>query len=156
MDLCKELFTQIPDCFLQIITNGTLLDKITDEDLEYLSHFKVSFAVTLYPKLKYIDIVQDFENRCKKYDVVLFKRNDNKYVLHRIIKVNKNDYTIRGDNCVYKEYGVKDEDILGVITSFIRKGKEYTVDNKFYRIYSVLWCKLYFLRRVYKRLFVIR
>lgn len=96
------------------------------------------------------------QSRYKKYDVVLFKRNDNKYVLHRIIKVNKNDYTIRGDNCVYKEYGVKDEDILGVMTSFIRKGKEYTVDNKFYRIYSVLWCKLYFLRRVYKRLFVIR
>lgn len=96
------------------------------------------------------------QGRYKKYDVVLFKRNDNKYVLHRIIKVNKDDYIIRGDNCVYKEYGVKDEDILGVMTSFIRKGKEYTVDNRFYKIYSVIWCKLYFLRRVYKRLFVIR
>ncbi|MEE0266154.1 MAG: S24/S26 family peptidase [Acutalibacteraceae bacterium] len=92
------------------------------------------------------------QNRCKKYDVVLFKRADNKYVLHRIIKVNKDDYTIRGDNCVNKEYGVTDENILGVMTSFIRKGKEYTVENKLYKIYSVLWCKLYFLRKLYQKL----
>ena len=92
------------------------------------------------------------QSRCKKYDVVLFKRADNKYVLHRIIKVNEYDYTIRGDNCVNKEYGVKDDDILGVMTSFIRKGKEYTVDNRLYKIYSVLWCRLYFLRRVYQKL----
>jgi hypothetical protein len=33
MELCKEVFKQIPDCFLQIITNGTLLDRLSDEDL---------------------------------------------------------------------------------------------------------------------------
>ncbi len=93
-------------------------------------------------------------HRCKKYDVVLFKRADNKYVLHRIIKVNPNDYIIRGDNCVNKEYGVKDEDIIGVMTSFIRKGKEYSVDNRLYKLYSVLWCRVYFLRRVYQKLFL--
>lgn len=93
-------------------------------------------------------------NRCKKYDVVLFKRADNKYVLHRIIKVNPNDYIIRGDNCVNKEYGVKDEDIIGVMTSFIRKGKEYSVDNRLYKLYSVLWCRVYFLRRFYQKLFL--
>ena len=93
-------------------------------------------------------------NRCKKYDVVLFKRADNKYVLHRIIKVNPDDYVIRGDNCVNKEYGVKDEDIIGVMTSFIRKNKEYSVDNRIYKLYSVLWCRVYFLRRVYQRFFL--
>ncbi len=92
------------------------------------------------------------QSRCKKYDVVLFKRTNNKYVLHRIIKVNKDNYTIRGDNCVNKEYGVTDENVLGVMTSFIRKGKKYTVENKLYKIYSVLWCKLYFLRKVYQKL----
>ncbi len=93
-------------------------------------------------------------NRCKKYDVVLFKRADNKYVLHRIIKVNPDDYVTRGDNCINKEYGVKDEDIIGVMTSFIRKNKEYSVDNRLYKLYSVLWCRVYFLRRVYQRLFL--
>lgn len=92
-------------------------------------------------------------DRCKKYDVVLFKRWDNKYVLHRVIKVNEHDYIIRGDNCVSKECGIKDEDIIGVMSSFIRKGKEYSVDNKLYKIYSVMWCRLYFLRRIYQRFY---
>lgn len=117
-----------------------------------------NIGVSMLPLLKQgrdlFIVEKKTENRCKKYDVVLFKRFDNKYVLHRVIKVNKDDYTIRGDNCVNKEYGVKDEDILGVMTSFVRKGKTYTVDNRLYRIYSVLWCNLYFLRRVYQRLFV--
>lgn len=89
--------------------------------------------------------------RCKKYDVVFFKRSDNQYVLHRVIKVNEHDYTIRGDNCINAEYGVKDEDILGVMTSYVRKGKEHSVNNFLYKLYSVLWTKLYFLRRVYQK-----
>ena len=88
--------------------------------------------------------------RCKKYDVVLFKRND-KYILHRIIKVNAGDYTARGDNCINAEYGVKDEDIIGVMTSFVRKGKERTVKNFWYKLYSRLWTNLYFLRRIYQK-----
>lgn len=67
LDLCKELFNQIPDCYLQIITNGTLLDKISDEDLKFLSKYKVCFAITLYPKIEYINIVQNFEKKCKQY-----------------------------------------------------------------------------------------
>ena len=67
MELCKEVFKQIPDCFLQIITNGTLLDKLSDEDLQFLSQYKVCFAITLYPKIKYINIVQNFENKCKEF-----------------------------------------------------------------------------------------
>lgn len=67
MELCHELFKQIPDCFLQIITNGTLLNNFSDEDLWFLSQHKVCFAITLYPKIEYINIVHNFENRCKKF-----------------------------------------------------------------------------------------
>lgn len=67
MSLCKELFRQIPDCFLQIITNGTLLNNFTDEDLQFLSNYDVSFAITLYPKISYINIVKNFEEKCNKY-----------------------------------------------------------------------------------------
>ena len=66
MELCKELFKQIPDCFLQIITNGTLLDKFSKDDLIFLSNYHVSFAITLYPKMEYINKVKKFEELCKK------------------------------------------------------------------------------------------
>ncbi len=112
-------------------------------------------GVSMLPLLKQgrdlFVVEKKLSTRCKKYDVVLFKRNDDKYVLHRIIKVNEHDYTIRGDNCVNAECGVKDEDIIGIMTSFIRKGKEYSVNNLWYRMYSVLWSNFYFLRRIYQR-----
>ena len=56
----------------------------------------------------------------KKYDIVLFKVKD-KYVLHRIIKMNKDIYIVMGDALKKKEY-VKKEQIIGVV-------KEIKVDG---------------------------
>ena len=38
------------------------------------------------------------EGRLKKYDVPLYKRDSGRYVLHRILKVRKDDYVLCGDN----------------------------------------------------------
>lgn len=81
--------------------------------------------------------------RCRKYDVVLYRRPPEQYVLHRIIQVRENDYVILGDNCVNKEYGIRDEDILGVMTSFIRKGKTVSVTDWRYWLYSRLWVSVH-------------
>lgn len=83
--------------------------------------------------------------RCKKYDVVLYKR-DNKYILHRILKVRSNDYVIAGDNNAFLEYGIVDEDILGVVTRIIRNGKEISMTDPGYLLYVHLWCDCYPLR----------
>ena len=61
--------------------------------------------------------------RLRAGDVVLYRRPPDKYVLHRIVKVRAEDYVILGDNCVGREYGVTDGDILGVMTGFVRSGK---------------------------------
>ncbi|MCR5128190.1 MAG: S24/S26 family peptidase, partial [Lachnospiraceae bacterium] len=74
--------------------------------------------------------------RCKAGEVVLYKREPDQYVLHRIIKVRPKDYVILGDNCINMEYGITDEDILGVMTGFVRDGKKYSIDALGYRIYS--------------------
>ena len=76
--------------------------------------------------------------RCKVGDVVLYRRK-RQYVLHRVIEVRKEDYVILGDNCAIKEYGIKDSDILATMTSFIRNGKEHSVNEAVYRLYSFLW-----------------
>lgn len=89
--------------------------------------------------------------RCKKYDVVLYKRCPGTYVLHRIIKVCENGYVMLGDNCINKEYGIEEEDVIGVLTSFVRNGKEYCVNHKWYRLYVVVWYFLYPLRRVWMK-----
>ena len=80
-------------------------------------------------------ITKKGRKRCKKGDVVLYRKSG-KYVLHRIIKVRKNDYVILGDNCISKEYCIKDRDIIGIMTSFVRSGREYSVNDLSYQIYS--------------------
>ena len=83
--------------------------------------------------------------RCKKYDVVLFRRGP-KYVLHRVLKVRTRDYIIVGDNQYRREFGVKEEQILGIMTRCIRNGKDISSDDWKYRLYVHLWCDFYHIR----------
>lgn len=84
--------------------------------------------------------------RCKKYDAVLYKRTNGQYVLHRILKVRKNDYIICGDNCYHKEYGITDNQILGVLTAVVRDGKTVYTNNPGYLLYVHLWCDFFCIR----------
>ncbi len=77
--------------------------------------------------------------RCRVGDVVLYRRPPDHYVLHRVVEVRKDDYVILGDNCINREYGIKDEDIIAVMTGYIRGGKKHTVSEKGYRFYSFVW-----------------
>ena len=76
--------------------------------------------------------------RCEKGDVVLYRRPPDQYVLHRVVEVRPEDYVILGDNCVYKEYGITDEDIIGVLTGYVRGGRAHSVEEPGYRIYTSL------------------
>ena len=89
--------------------------------------------------------------KCKKGDVVLYKKPPNKYILHRIVEVRKNDYVILGDNCINKEYGIKDIDIIGVMTSYVRNGKEHSIYDKSYRLYSFWTMKKMGIRIILKK-----
>lgn len=80
--------------------------------------------------------------RAKKYDVVLYKIGE-KYILHRVLKVCPHDYVICGDHNIYCEYGITDDQILGVMVRVIRNGKSITMDNWKYRLYVHLWCDCY-------------
>lgn len=82
------------------------------------------------------------DKRYSRYDVVLYKRND-LYILHRILKVRPNDYIICGDHNYIREYGITDDQILGVMTRVIRNGKSIYPTNWRYRLYVHLWCDFF-------------
>lgn len=93
-------------------------------------------------------VISKVNGRLKKYDVPLYKRDNGQYVLHRILKVRENDYVICGDNRYYKEYGITDKHIIGVLTAVIRKDKEISVNSFGYRLYVHLWCDLFLIRKI--------
>lgn len=81
--------------------------------------------------------------RCNKYDVVLYRR-ENRYILHRILRVREKDYVLLGDHNTFLEYGITDEDILGVLTAVVRDGKRIDVKtDRGYWLYVHLWCDAY-------------
>jgi len=126
-----------------------------EEELDRKGAFTYTCSgVSMLPMLrqrKDLFTIRKKQGRCKKYDVVLYKRQSGAYVLHRVVKVCEKDYVILGDNCLNKECGIKDEDIIGIMTSFVRDGKEYSASHKGYRIYASVWYFLYPLRRVWMK-----
>lgn len=88
-------------------------------------------------------VISVVNGRLKRYDIPLYKRDSGQYVLHRILKVRKNDYVICGDNRCNKEYGITDRHIIGVLSGIIRDGREIPVTNIKCRICAHLWCDLF-------------
>ena len=92
-----------------------------------------------------IEIKKRESGRCKKFDVVFYKRK-NQYILHRIIKVLPDRYVVAGDHNTFLDPPVTDDMILGVMTRVIRDGKNITPDNFWYKVYVHLWCDFYPIR----------
>ena len=76
----------------------------------------------------------------KKRDVILYRRDDGSYVLHRVVGKGKLGYKLCGDNQVVVEYPVSVDNVIAVMTSFERKGREFDAHTLWYRIYSFVWC----------------
>lgn len=68
-------------------------------------------------------------------DIVLYRQKGN-LTLHRIVEVLSNgEYVMLGDNCSRKEYGIHDDDIIGILTSFKHNGTHYELTDAIYLSY---------------------
>lgn len=97
-----------------------------------------------------------------KGDPVLAEIAPGHFVLHRIIRINGQQVTLRGDGNLSDEY-CKVDDVKGAVIGFYRKGRkrlDLTTGYK-WRLYSFLWTRLYpvrryllaFYRRIYLKMF---
>lgn len=91
-------------------------------------------------------VIEKCNGRMKRFEIPLYKRDNGKYVLHRIIKVRDEDYLTCGDNRWALESGVTDRHIIGKLTKVIRDGKEISFDSANYKLYVFLWCRLFPIR----------
>ncbi len=83
-------------------------------------------------------ILVPLPEKLKKYDLPLYQRENGQYVLHRIVKVGES-YTCIGDNQFVAEPGLRREQMIALVSRFVRKGREYSVDSLRYRIYCRFW-----------------
>ncbi|MBE6799422.1 MAG: hypothetical protein E7525_06615 [Ruminococcaceae bacterium] len=111
-------------------------------------------GVSMMPMLRQgVDsvLVSPVKGVLKKYDIALYRRDDGKYILHRIVKVEKN-YICIGDNQYFPKETVKFEQVIAVVTLFFRKNKQHSVDEFSYKLYCRLWNISRFPRWILKRI----
>ena len=81
------------------------------------------------------------------YDIVLF-RYRGKHILHRIISIEGDTYTIQGDGIYISCEKCTRKDIIGVVTQIHKKnGLEINTSWGLFRFNSWCWYKLFFMRR---------
>ncbi len=134
------------------------LDDIIDIIIEKLdSGGTVTFTpngTSMLPMLrdgKDIVVLSKKKGRLRLFDLPLYKRKNGTYVLHRVVGYDDDDgYILCGDNQFKFEHGIKDEDIIAVVSAFHRKGKVYTVDSLSYRLYLYFWYHTRAFRHAYR------
>ena len=92
---------------------------------------------------------------CQVGDMPLALLPDGRYILHRIIRIDKKQdkviYVTRGDNCVGCEY-VPQEAVYGVVREiYYKNDKTVKVTDKKYQRYVKVWMRLYPIRKFFMR-----
>lgn len=87
--------------------------------------------------------------RLKKYDLPLYQREDGQYVMHRIVRVDE-AYGCMGDRQFELEYPVRHDQMIAVMTAFVRKGKRYSASDWRYRMYCRVWHATRPIRRLFR------
>ena len=98
----------------------------------------ISMLPCIRPKRDMIHLVTPNQG-VKKHDVILYKRKNGNYILHRVIKTKPDGYVLCGDNQWVLEWGINDEQVLGVLKGFYR-GKDMLIVRK---IVCIIYMWLY-------------
>ena len=91
-------------------------------------------------------IIEVPKGELQKGDLVLYKRFDGAYVLHRIIEVGTDEYLIRGDNTYVLEH-VPKRNVIGIVTHILRGEKVIEMSDPAYQKYVASLNRIYPLRK---------
>lgn len=94
-----------------------------------------------------VELTDKFE--IKKNDILFYKRLDNTYVLHRVVKIKGDVLYIVGDHQVKKEI-VYENQLIAKAISYTKKNKKYFFKGIKYKIY-LFTLKFYIIRKIYSK-----
>lgn len=83
----------------------------------------------------------------RKGCVALVKDTKGNYLIHRIIRRDKETVTLIGDGNVGLYETAEMGNIIGIMYSITRKGKVWNTDSKVWKLYSRIWMFLLPVRR---------
>ena len=137
--------TQISICemapliYEQLDSHGEVVLKVTGSSMKPM----------LYPDRDFV-IISRIDRKLKRNDLPFYKIGEKRFILHRIIKVNKDGtFLCQGDNKWTTE-AITKENIIGVVTGFVRNGKRKSVKSLTYRFYVFVWPLIHHFKWMYR------
>lgn len=126
----------------------------------------ISMMPLLRQRRDLLVITRKPEGRLRLWDVPLYYRpHTGQYIMHRVLWVGRHSYVMCGDNQWRPEFGVRDDQILGVLEGVtrvdraglgadeqashylaIRPTEEHPHVSLKYRLYVFVWCFFYPIR----------
>ncbi len=89
----------------------------------------------------------------KRGDMVLYQRDNGRYVLHRVLRADGDAFTMIGDAQTQPESGIRRDQIRAVVTAVRRKDKLLKKGNFWWDFFEKVWIRLVpirpFIRNVY-------
>ena len=79
------------------------------------------------------------EGSLKVGDIVLYRRENGQYVLHRIMKLDDRKMSLCGDAQSNLEKNVSTDAVIARVVKICRKGKWFSCDSRGYLLYVHLW-----------------
>lgn len=84
--------------------------------------------------------------RLKRGDIVLYRRQNGQYVLHRIVRLEGERVLCCGDNQFLAEY-VTPKQILAVVSAIVQNRRQKELRSLSWQLWSCLWTALFPVRR---------
>jgi len=86
-------------------------------------------------------------------DLLLYRRDNGTYVLHRVVRVEKDGtLSLRGDNQYFIERGIRPDQVIATVKRYYRGKHERRTDSLRVRIYCAFRTATYPIRRVFHAL----
>lgn len=82
----------------------------------------------------------------KRGDMILYRRDSGAYILHRIFRVDGDTYTLVGDAHTQLEPGIREDQVLAIVTAVRRKGKLLQSGSFWWVFFEKVWIRMVPLR----------
>ena len=91
----------------------------------------------------------------RRGDMLLYRRENGNYVLHRVFKAEPESLTMIGDAQTILEPGIRQDQVMAIVTRVERKGKPLGPDSFWWAFFEKIWIRIVPLRRGIHRVYTI-
>lgn len=91
----------------------------------------------------------------RRGDALLYQRRNGSYVFHRVYRVTDEGLTMVGDAQTFLERGIREDQIIAVMTAATRKGRNILPGSFWWEFFEKVWIRMIPIRRTVHGLYTI-